>query len=47
MNHLMTNVYRSSEDFDRAFDDFDGTVNTGTKAAGIGKQDVHVVVPLS
>ncbi|MNV95635.1 hypothetical protein D3C71_1905460 [compost metagenome] len=41
VHHLVTHVDRRAEDFQSAVDDFDGAVDTGAEAAGIGEFDMH------
>ena len=41
VHHFVTHVDRGAIGFERAFDNGNGAIDTGTKATGIGEQDVH------
>lgn len=41
VDHLVANVDRRAIAFEHAFDDIDGTIDTGAEAAWIGKEYVH------
>src|SRR5690606_20624688 len=41
VHHLVTYVNRRAEQFQSAFDDFDGPVNTGAKTAGTGESNLR------
>src|SRR5262249_37149390 len=44
VHDFVAHVDRRTERFQRALDDLDGAVDTGTKAAGIGEQDFHAAI---
>src|SRR5690606_2786431 len=41
VDHFMTHVDRRAERLDRALDDLDGAIDTGTETAGVGEDDGH------
>jgi hypothetical protein len=41
MHHLMTHIDRRTKNFQRTLNNFNGTVNAGTKTTGIGKYQFH------
>ena len=41
VDHLMTHVDRPTENLQGPIDNIDGTINTGTKASGIGEYNIH------
>jgi hypothetical protein len=45
VHDFVADVDRAAKLFQRAFDDSDGTLDTGAEATGIGKQEVHHMIP--
>ena len=41
VDHLMTYVDRTTENLQCPIDNIDGTINTSTKASGIGEYNIH------
>ena len=41
VDHFVAHIHRCAEHGQRALDDLDGAIHTGTEAAGIGEQYLH------